>query len=62
MIKRTKSRTFPKREAALRSFGLYKVMEYHDDGDLTVKSRGKLFVVTTEGLVFRRVSRKSPFK
>ena len=46
---------FPKREEALRDLGEYKVVEYHDDGDLTVTSQGRLYVVTTEGQTFEQV-------
>ncbi len=45
-------RRFPKRTEALNKLGVYDVVHVHDDGDLTVRSRGKLYVVTTDGEVF----------
>jgi len=43
---------FPKRTEALCKLGAYDVIHVHDDGDLTVASRGKLYVVTTDGQTF----------
>ena len=45
---------FPKRTGALNKLGVYDVVHVHDDGDLTVRSRDKLYVVTTDGEVFRQ--------
>jgi len=45
---------FPKRTEALKKLKGYEVVEVHDDGDLTVRSQGKLYVVTTEGQVFEQ--------
>jgi hypothetical protein len=45
---------FPKRTKALDRLGVHDVVHVHDDGDLTVHSRGKLYVVTTEGEVFKQ--------
>ncbi len=45
---------FPKRREALDKLRGYDVVEVHDDGDLTVRSRGKLYVVTTEGQMFEQ--------
>jgi uncharacterized membrane protein (UPF0127 family) len=45
---------FPKRTEALDRLGVHDVVHVHDDGDLTVHSRGKLYVVTTEGEVFKQ--------
>jgi uncharacterized membrane protein (UPF0127 family) len=45
---------FPKRTEALDRLGVYDVVHLHGDGDLTVHSRGKLYVVTTEGEVFKQ--------
>jgi len=45
---------FPKRKESLKKLGDYKVIETHDDGDLTVESNGKLWVVTTEGQTFEQ--------
>ncbi len=47
-------RRFPKRTEALNKLGVYDVIHVHDDGDLTVRSRGKLHVVTTDGEVFKQ--------
>lgn len=47
-------RRFPKRTKSLNRFGAYDVVHVHDDGDLTVRSRGKLYVVTTGGEVFKQ--------
>jgi hypothetical protein len=43
---------FPKQYEALRKLKDYQVLEYHDDGDLTVQSYGQKSVVTTDGEVF----------
>ena len=46
---------FPKRTKALyQQLKGFNVIHVHDDGDLTVRSRGKLYVVTTEGEVFQQ--------
>jgi uncharacterized membrane protein (UPF0127 family)/antirestriction protein ArdC len=45
---------FPKRTQALNKLNRYEVVHVHDDGDLTVRSRGKLYVVTTEGELFEQ--------
>jgi uncharacterized membrane protein (UPF0127 family) len=47
-----KPERFPKRARALASLGGHHVIYVHDDGDLTVRSFGKFYVVTTEGQVF----------
>lgn len=46
---------FPKRDEALEKLKPYSIAHIHDDGDLTIISSGKLYVVTTEGQVFERV-------
>jgi len=45
-------RRFPKRTGTLNKLGVYDVVHVHDDGDLTVRSHGELYVVTTDGEVF----------
>jgi uncharacterized membrane protein (UPF0127 family) len=45
---------FPRRTEALVKLKGYDVIEVHDDGDLTVRSRGKFYVVTTEGQTFEQ--------
>jgi hypothetical protein len=45
---------FPKRTRALNKLKGYDVIYVHDDGDLTVRSRGKLYVVTNEGQIFEQ--------
>jgi len=45
---------FPKQTEALVKLRGYDMIEVHDDGDLTVRSRGKLYVVTTEGRIFEQ--------
>ncbi len=45
---------FPRRTGALNGLGTYDIVHVHDDGDLTVRSRGKLYVVTTDGNVFEQ--------
>ena len=45
---------FPKRTEALEKLKGYDVIHVHDDGDLTVRSRGKFYVVTTEGQTFEQ--------
>jgi hypothetical protein len=35
--------------------GKCEVLKTHDDGDLTIRCGGKMFVVTTEGEVFKKV-------
>lgn len=42
-------------EQALRRLGNYKIVQQHDDGDLTVKSNEILYVVTTDGKIFMEV-------
>lgn len=34
-----------------------KIEKIHDDGDLTVTSKGQLYVVTTDGKLFREVAK-----
>lgn len=46
---------FPLRAKALIRLGEYKIVEIHDDGDLTVQSDGQLFVVTTDGKIFKQM-------
>jgi len=48
------SRRFLKRAEVLNKLRDYDVLHVHEDGDLTVRSRGKLFVVTTEGQLFEQ--------
>jgi hypothetical protein len=45
---------FPKRDEALKKLGQVTIVEVHDDGDLTVRSAGKLYVVTTDGKTFEQ--------
>jgi hypothetical protein len=45
---------FPKRDEALNKLGKVSIVEVHDDGDLTVRSGGKLYVVTTDGKTFEQ--------
>jgi uncharacterized membrane protein (UPF0127 family) len=45
---------FPRRTEALVKLRGYDVIEVHDDGDLTVRSRGKFYVVTTGGQTFEQ--------
>jgi len=45
---------YPGRDKALKTLGRYDIVQVHDDGDLTVRSQGKLWVVTTEGDVFEK--------
>jgi len=49
---------FPARDKALRGLGPYTIIQEHDDGDLTVQVKGKLWVVTTEGKVFEEAKMK----
>lgn len=44
---------FPKQDEALKRLGPHHIIHEHDDGDLTVESRGIRYVVTTEGSIFR---------
>jgi hypothetical protein len=54
---------FPKRDEALKKLGQVTIVEVHDDGDLTVRSGGKLYVVTTDGKTFEQTASylKDPF-
>ncbi len=51
---------FPEREQALVrlmdriTWTNYEIVQRHDDGDLTVSSGGKLYVVTTDGKIFEQ--------
>ena len=57
---------FPKQHEVLKGFYPYEVIEYHDDGDLTIQSyeplprpkvgfkKGYIFVVTIDGEVFKQ--------
>jgi len=47
---------FPKRDEALSKLGKFTIAEVHDDGDLTVRSADKLYVVTTDGKTFEQKS------
>lgn len=49
---------FPKRTAALARLGDYKILHIHDDGDLTVQSKGQNYVITIEGEMFREIDGK----
>jgi hypothetical protein len=49
-------RQFPKLKEALFKLGDYELVQVHDDGDLTVRSGGKLWVVTTNGKIFEQKS------
>lgn len=50
---------FPARDKIMKTLGRTKVVEVHDDGDLTVKQGRDTLVVTTEGQAFRQI-RKYP--
>lgn len=57
---------FPKQQEVLKGLYPYDILEYHDDGDLTVQSyeplprpkvgfkKGYIFVVTTDGKIFKQ--------
>ena len=57
---------FPKQHEVLKGFYPYEIIEYHDDGDLTIQSleplprpkvgfkKGYIFVVTTDGKIFKQ--------
>ena len=45
---------FPKRDEALKKLGKFTIAEVHSDGDLTVRSADKLYVVTTDGKIFEQ--------
>lgn len=47
---------YPQQTEALQKLGQYTVVDLHKDGDVTVKSQGKLYVVTTAGSVFEQQS------
>lgn len=47
---------FPKRDEAIQKLGKVTVAEVRDNGDLTVRSAGKLYVVTTEGQTFEQTA------
>jgi hypothetical protein len=49
-----------KQDDALRCLGEHKVVQQHDDGDLTVQSGKDLYVVTTDGKVFQEVDPCKP--
>jgi hypothetical protein len=49
---------FPARDKAMAQLGSPKVLQVHDDGDLTVQSSKGIFVVTTEGGMYEQVTRK----
>jgi uncharacterized membrane protein (UPF0127 family) len=53
---------FPKRDEALKRLGRVTVVQIHDDGDLTVRSQGRLFVVTTDGEVFAHYTPEEALK
>jgi hypothetical protein len=57
-----KTKYFPKRDEAVKSLHNPKVVEVHDDGDLTVKKNKSLFVITTQGQTFRQVSPAHNYK
>lgn len=46
---------FPKQEEVLEKIGPFEIIKEHDDGDLTVRRGGKLYVITTEGQTFEQV-------
>jgi hypothetical protein len=48
----TKPRKFPLQEASLKRLGDYKIIQEHDDGDLTIQVGNQMYVVTTDGEVF----------
>jgi len=43
---------FPLQAASLNRLGDYKIIQTHDDGDLTVKAGGKQYIVATSGEVY----------
>ena len=47
---------YPQQTEALQKLRQYTVVTLHEDGDVTVKSQGKLYVVTTAGSVFEQQS------
>ncbi len=53
------STEYPLQTEALRKLGDHTVVTLHDDGDVTVKSQGKLYVVTTGGTTFEQVGEVS---
>ncbi len=50
----------PKEINSLAKLGNYTVEHVHDDGDLTVKSQDKSYVVTTEGKLFEEKASNKP--
>jgi hypothetical protein len=50
----TAESSFPERERTLARLGKHDIVQVHDDGDLTVRSHGKLYVITTEGKTFEQ--------
>lgn len=51
---------YPKRFGALKHFPQYRILKRHDDGDLTIKSDEKKFLVTTQGEIYEQLSRGNP--
>jgi len=58
-IKKTNN-LYPKRFGALKHFPGYRVLKRHDDGDLTIKSDGKKFLITTTGEMFEQLGKGRP--
>lgn len=51
-IRADDTQSFPQRDQVLTSLGDYDVIQVHDDGDMTVESGGRKYVVTTDGQLF----------
>lgn len=46
---------YPERDKILARMGAHTILKEHDDGDVTVRSGDKIYVVTTEGEVFMKI-------
>lgn len=49
------TKEYPEQMKALEKLGHHTIVALHENGDATVKSQGKLYVVTTSGNVFSQV-------
>lgn len=52
-VSREPTSQFSLRDEALARLGPHEIVERHDDGDLTIRNDTTLYVVTTDGKVFR---------
>ena len=54
-LNKTSKKPAKKQELILNKFGMYKIIKRHDDGDLTLEYKNSLYVLDTNGKIFKEI-------